>query len=234
MSPHSAMLYRSGSRSRSRSWSLSRSQPFAWALVGRAVTPASAAPPSSAVPTNSFREFKDIRNAMPRSFSMWRRAHAQRRRQGDTARGPGRSQFGREAVNDRCPRVALDDTPSAVDRDLAALLEHLADLSRPRCTRDFIPDSETPSISAASFCVRPWSSVRVIASRYGDGSRATNSATHSPSSELEIGGFVLRRRSGVPRRRRPAASGARAAPSPRRRSSARRCGKPSRRSARRR
>jgi len=40
-----------------------------------------------------------------------------------------------------------------------------------------MPDTEMPSIAAASFCVSPSSSVSVSASRYGEGSIATNGAT---------------------------------------------------------
>jgi hypothetical protein len=49
--------------------------------------------------------------------------------------------------------------------------------ARPRCTRDFMPDTERPSISAAAATLRPSSSTSVSASRYGDGSIATKAAT---------------------------------------------------------
>ena len=71
-------------------------------------------------------------------------------------------------------------------RGSRAISQHLSNISRscarPRCTRDFIPDTEMPTISAASRAVRPSSSTRVTASRYGDGSCATNIVTQ-PDSE---------------------------------------------------
>jgi hypothetical protein len=68
-------------------------------------------------------------------------------------------------------RLAVHDAAPAVDGDLTAFLELSRIFSRPRWTRDFMHESDVPSISAASFWVSPWSSVSVMASRYGEGSR---------------------------------------------------------------
>ncbi len=54
--------------------------------------------------------------------------------------------------------------------------------ARPRWTRDFIPETETLTISAAARTVMPSSSTSVIASRYGDARRATNIVRHDASS----------------------------------------------------
>ena len=57
-----------------------------------------------------------------------------------------------------------------------------ANCSRPRWTRDFMPESESPTCSAVAFCVRPSSSVSATASRYSLGSAATNGRIQRASS----------------------------------------------------
>jgi len=55
-------------------------------------------------------------------------------------------------------------------------------MERPRCTRDFIPETEMPSWDATSTWGTPSNSTSVSASRYGGGSCCTNGRMQPASS----------------------------------------------------
>jgi hypothetical protein len=82
--------------------------------------------------------------------------------------------------------------------------------ARPRCTRDFMPESEIPSISAACCCVSPSSSVSVRASRYGEGSSAMKGTTAAASFSSAVGPSLDSAPSHAPSGASPAANGWRA------------------------
>ena len=71
----------------------------------------------------------------------------------------------RAGCRHRSARLARDDVPARVDAISQQSSKSSRSCARPRCTRDFMPESETPAISAASFCETPSSSVSTRASR---------------------------------------------------------------------